>query len=163
MIVYHGSTEIIKKPDVAHSKRYLDFGRGFYLTTFEEQAKKWAVRKGMRREKQAVVNLYELKDNLSAYKVLSFDGENEQWLDFVCACRKGEHINQSYDIIIGSVADDDVFKVVDMYFRGLWEKERVLNELKYYKMNDQICITNQAVLDKVLAYKGSYEVMRYDR
>ena len=163
MIVYHGSTEIIEKPDVAHSKRYLDFGRGFYLTTFEEQAKKWAVRKGMRREKQAVVNLYELKDNLSAYKVLSFDGENEQWLDFVCACRKGEHINQAYDIIIGSVADDDVFKVVDMYFRGLWAKERVLNELKYYKMNDQICITNQAVLDEVLAYKGSYEVMRYDR
>ena len=40
MIVYHGSTEIIKNPDVVHSKRYLDFGRGFYITTFENQAKK---------------------------------------------------------------------------------------------------------------------------
>ncbi len=29
MIVYHGSTEIIKNPDVVHSKKYLDFGRGF--------------------------------------------------------------------------------------------------------------------------------------
>ena len=28
MIAYHGSTEIIKKPDVVHSKKYLDFGRG---------------------------------------------------------------------------------------------------------------------------------------
>lgn len=31
MIVYHGSTEIIKNPDVVHSKKYLDFGRGFYI------------------------------------------------------------------------------------------------------------------------------------
>ena len=27
MIVYHGATDIIKKPDVFHSKRYLDFGK----------------------------------------------------------------------------------------------------------------------------------------
>ena len=159
MIVYHGTTEIIEKPDVAHSKRYLDFGKGFYLTTYEEQAKKWAIRKGLRRETKAIVNFYELKDDLSAYRVLSFHNENEQWIDFVCACRKGEPLNLAYDIIIGSVADDDVFKVVDMYFRGLWDKERVLSELKYYKMNDQICITNQTVLDEVLVHKGSYEVM----
>jgi len=36
MIVYHGTTEMIVKPDVDYSKRYLDFGKGFYLTTFEE-------------------------------------------------------------------------------------------------------------------------------
>lgn len=29
------------------------------------------------------------------------------------------------DIVIGNVADDDVFKTVDMYFRGLWDKEKV--------------------------------------
>jgi len=36
MIVYHGSTEIIQMSDVNHSKKYLDFGKGFYLTTYEE-------------------------------------------------------------------------------------------------------------------------------
>ena len=55
-MVYHGTTEIIEKPDVAHSKRYLDFGKGFYLTTYEDQAKKWAIRKGLRRETKAIVN-----------------------------------------------------------------------------------------------------------
>lgn len=40
MIVYHGTTEVITKPDVIHSKKYLDFGKGFYLTMFEEQAKR---------------------------------------------------------------------------------------------------------------------------
>ena len=102
MIVYHGTTEIIKRPDVDHSKDYLDF---------------------------------------------------------VCACRKGEPLNQNYDIVIGNVANDDVFKTVDMYFRGLWDKQRVLQELRYYKMNDQICIVNQETLDKVLKFKKYYEVM----
>lgn len=62
MIVYHGGVEVIKNPDVYHSKRYLDFGRGFYLTSHETQAKKWALRKGLRQEKNAIVNVYELKD-----------------------------------------------------------------------------------------------------
>ncbi len=160
MIVYHGSSEIIEKPDIKFSKKYLDFGRGFYLTSFENQAKKWAIRKGMRQNKLGIVNIYELKDNWKDYKVLSFEKENERWLDFVCACRKGENLNKDYDIIVGNVANDDVFKTVDMYFRGLWDKEKVLEELRYYKMNDQICIVKQDVLEQALAFKDSYEVER---
>lgn len=158
MIVYHGSTEIIQNPDVVHSKKYLDFGKGFYITSFENQAKKWAIRKGMRQEKSPIVNVYELSEDWKDFRVLSFEKENEKWLDFVCACRKGESLNKEYDIIIGSVADDDVFKTVDMYFRGLWDKKKVLEELTYYKMNDQICIVNQEILDQVLIFKEAYEV-----
>ena len=83
------------------------------------------------------VNVYELSEEWDDFKVLSFEKENEKWLDFVCACRKGQPLNKEYDIIIGNVADDDVFKTVDMYFRGLWDKEKVLGELRYYKMNNQ--------------------------
>lgn len=158
MIVYHGSTEIIQKPDVIHSKKYLDFGNGFYLTSFENQARKWAARKGMRQEKSGIVNVYELSENWSDFHVLSFEKENEKWLDFVCACRKGKSLNKDYDIIIGNVADDDVFKTVDMYFRGLWDKQQVLKELRYYKMNNQICIVNQDTLNKVLTFQEAYEV-----
>lgn len=158
MIVYHGTTETIERPDVKHSKRFLDFGKGFYLTTFEEQAKKWAIRKGMRQEKTAIVNIYNMDENWDDFRVLSFEKENEKWLEFVCACRKGEPLNAEYDIIIGNVADDDVFKTVDMYFRGLWDKKKVLEELRYYKMNNQICIVNQKTLDQVLTFQKSYEV-----
>jgi hypothetical protein len=158
MIVYHGSTEIIRKPDVIHSKRYLDFGNGFYLTSYEDQAKKWAVRKGMRLGKSAFVNVYELIESWDGLNVLSFDQENEKWLEFVCACRRGEPLNEAYDIVIGNVADDDVFKTVDMYFREIWDKKKVLEELRYYKMNNQICIVNQETLDKVLKFQNAYEV-----
>ena len=64
----------------------------------------------------------------------------------------------SYDIIIGAVADDDVFKSVNMYFRGLWDKQRTLEEIRFYKKNNQICITNQEVLEKVLTFQSSYIV-----
>lgn len=158
MIVYHGSTHIIKKPDIEHSKNYLDFGKGFYLTTYENQAKQWAVRKGSRQGKQCIVNEYELLEDWKELKILSFENENEHWLEFVCDCRKGVNRNQEYDMVIGNVADDDVFKTVDMYFRGIWSKEKVLEELRYYKLNNQICVVNQKTLDKMLIFKKSYEV-----
>lgn len=162
MRIYHGTTEVIENPDVKHSKRYLDFGKGFYLTTYETQAQKWALRKAMRKNTEAIVNIYELDENWERFRVLSFEEENDKWLDFVCACRKGEALNSDYDIIIGNVADDDVFKTVDMYFRGLWDKEKVLGELRYYKMNNQICIVNQETIDKLLTYVDYYEVKKND-
>lgn len=44
MIVYHASKIIIKSPDIYHSRDLLDFGKGFYLTSLAEQAKKYAQR-----------------------------------------------------------------------------------------------------------------------
>lgn len=158
MILFHGTTEIIENPDVRFSKSYLDFGKGFYLTTYQKQAEKWALRKALRKQKSAIVNVYELADDLGKYNILQFKQENEKWLDFVCACRRGDHIYKNYDIIIGAVANDDVFKTVDMYFRGIWSKKKALEELRYYKMNDQICVINQEVLDKKLFFQKAYQV-----
>lgn len=158
MIVYHGSNKIIHQPDISFSKNYLDFGKGFYVTTFKNQAEKWAKRKVSRYGGNAIVNEYELCEAFCHFNILKFEQENEKWLDFVFNCRKGINVNEKYDIVIGSVADDDVFKTIDMYFRGLWNKERTITELRYYKMNDQICITKQEVLSNVLNFSKYYEV-----
>ena len=159
MLVYHGSIYKIEFPDVKFSKKYLDFGQGFYLTTFQKQEEKWALRKADRIETGiATVNIYELKDNLKDYKVKKFDSDNESWLDFVCQCRKGEDVYKQYDLIIGPVADDDVFKTINMYFRKLWDKTKTLEELRYYKLSNQICITNQKAVEKLLSFKSSYIV-----
>lgn len=161
MIVYHGSLMEIQSPNILHSKAYLDFGKGFYVTTYPEQAERWAKRKYMRSgENTPIVNVYELSDTYKQYRVLEFRDpeDDEKWLDFVCACRDGEELYKDYDIIIGGVADDDVFKSVDMYHRGIWDKQRTLQELKYYKKNNQIAIVNDAVLRDVLKFKSSYIV-----
>ena len=74
--------------------------------------------------------------------------------------RRGERVYERYDIIIGAVANDDVFKTVDLYFRGVWDKQKTLSQLRYYKMNDQVCITSQTLLKNELIYQRSYQVER---
>ena len=157
MIVYHGSTEIIKNPDVVHSKKYLDFGRGFYITTFENQAKKWAVRKGMRQKKTAIVNVYELSEEWSGFRVLSFEKENEKWLDFVCACRKGQSLNKEYDIIIGNVADDDLQRYNgDLLYQGLTLGELLNKVGRHALLLEQLeHVIAHYVVDNALAGNGA--------
>lgn len=38
MKVFHGGISAIEKPEASFSKRYLDFGKGFYVTTYKQQA-----------------------------------------------------------------------------------------------------------------------------
>lgn len=45
MILYHGSLEIIEKPAILEPNRTMDYGKGFYTTTSQEQADKWVARK----------------------------------------------------------------------------------------------------------------------
>ena len=156
MRLYHGTNQEIVKPNVEFSKKYLDFGKGFYLTSYKEQSEKWALRKAARLGGKPTINIYELVEDFASYKVCSFETENELWLDFVCNCRKGDLIYQQYDLVMGRVADDDVFKTIDMYFKNLWTKEKVLKELRYYQENNQVCIINQQIIEKQLVFLESY-------
>ena len=65
---------------------------------------------------------------------------------------------KQYDIIKGSVANDKVYIVVDMYYRGIWDIERTIKELRFYEHNNQICLLTQELADKHLTFKKSYEV-----
>ena len=42
--VYHGSTHRVEHPLVALGRKNLDFGQGFYVTTYRAQAIPWAMR-----------------------------------------------------------------------------------------------------------------------
>jgi len=159
MIVYHGSTEIIKKPDVLHSYRLLDFGQGFYVTTVKEQAMRWARRKaGLQKGKSAVVNCYQMADDIDGLKRKTFSEDLMEWIDFVCKCRDGNTDYREYDLISGKVANDKVFRVVDLYRTGIWEKDRALKEIKAYPNYDQIAFITQKAIDKLLSYDSYFEV-----
>ena len=53
MILYHGSSLEIAKPDLMHSRPNVDFGRGFYVTPLYQQAEKWCG-KFIRRGKDGI-------------------------------------------------------------------------------------------------------------
>ncbi|MBQ9242939.1 MAG: DUF3990 domain-containing protein [Proteobacteria bacterium] len=157
MLVYHGSTLEILNPDILHSKRFVDFGIGFYVTSFAIQAEKWAYRKAMRKSLPAIVNVYEF-NNYENFNIKKFDRMDEDWLNFVCDCRNGSETYKAYDAVIGNIADDDVFKCVNMYIDGIWDISRTLQELKYYKKNDQIALLTQKIIDETLSFVNSYKV-----
>lgn len=159
MIVYHGSSIIIKSPDVLHSYRPLDFGKGFYVTTVKEQAERWARRKAdLNGQSGAIVNCYQMSNQTNGLSVKTFHEDLVEWIDFVCRCRDGETDYLQYDIICGKVADDKVFRVVDLYHSGIWEKERALKEIKVYPHYDQIAFISQKAIDQLLTFDYSYEV-----
>ena len=158
MIVYHGSSEVVRQPDILHSYRALDFGKGFYVTTVQEQAERWARRKASMVGSRAIVNQYQMDDDMTELQVKRFPDDLSDWIEFVCDCRDGKLGYQDYDLIIGKVANDKVFRVVDMYHSGIWDKERAIMEIRAYPNYDQLAFITQIAIDKLLRFKGYLEV-----
>lgn len=159
MIVYHGSYCVVKTPSITFSRDSLDFGKGFYVTSIKTQAINWTER-FKKRGKKAYLNSYsldidKLKENC---KVKIFNSYNLEWLDFIIECRNMSDIYMKYDIIIGGIADDKIYNTIELYQDNLIEKDEALKRLKYYKPNEQICITNQNVIDKYLKFRYEEEV-----
>lgn len=108
MILYHTSYMIVEKPDLEHSREYLDFGKGFYLTSLRDQAVLYSER-FLLRGRQAFLCEYNLSESYRDLSINTFEAYDEEWLDFVFQCRKGEDKSE-YDIVIGGIADDKIFK-----------------------------------------------------
>ncbi len=138
MILYHGSNVEVEEPKLLKIQRELDFGKGFYTTSSLEQASKWAERTAKRlKDKQGIVSVYELDEQfLSQLKVLRFDKPNADWLRFVATHRKGEAVNEEWDIIIGPVADDQTMPVIDLYLDGAYDEEEAIKRLLPQKLKD---------------------------
>ena len=44
MRLYHGSDQIVERPEIIHKDHKTDFGEGFYTTESKKQAESWANR-----------------------------------------------------------------------------------------------------------------------
>ena len=139
MIVYHGGTAIIENPDVKFSKKYLDFGRGFYVTTYKEQAEKWA-----RKYDTSFINIYEYHEN-SNLKIKEFTLMTEEWLDFIINCRNGK--KHEYDIVIGAMADDQVYNYVNDLINGIITREAFWELAKFKHPTHQIAFCSKNALN----------------
>lgn len=115
MILYHGSYTKIINPRILTQEKGRDFGFGFYTTTIQNQAERWAIRsarfysKKTSREENAVVNIYEYDEKSAGnLKTKSFKDADSEWLDFVINCRSDLNYRHDFDIVSGKIADDNV-------------------------------------------------------
>lgn len=155
--VYHAGTEIIETPKCGVGRKNLDFGQGFYLTDIYDQALNFARSKAVDRKSPGIINVYLLDKGalLQEAKSLIFEKYDDAWLEFIVACRAGEKVWTEYDYIEGGVADDRVINTVNLYIQGYISKERALQNLRYLKPNNQICIINQDLLNRHLKFTES--------
>ena len=159
MIVYHGSTVIVKQPAILHTERMADFGAGFYTTSNKEQALIWARLVAVRRElSEHYISIYEfdLKKAEKELAILRFSEPDEAWLDFVCTNRRSLVITNAYDMVFGPVANDKVYTVVQYYENGVYDKDEAIKRLKVDKLYDQILFHTEKALGccKFKYYEG---------
>ena len=140
MILYHGSIDLVDKPEIRKGDVYLDFGVGFYTTTSYEQAERWA-RIKMRRHNTAVgyVSVYEfdLDAATEALSIDKFEAADEKWLEFVVNNRKGVPAGDTKDMHIGPVADDNVYQSIRLFETGAYDAEYTVKKLRTEVLQDQ--------------------------
>lgn len=157
MTLYHGSLEIVEKPQILQANRPLDFGTGFYTTTSLQQARRW-VKLRMEQSQVSVgfINIYQYTPKRDLHTRL-FRSANEAWVDFVHANRTVQDYNHDYDIVTGTVANDNVYLSFNLYESGIITKRELIRRLKTYKLVDQLLFHTERSLD-TLEYVGNKEV-----
>ena len=150
MRLYHGSNVVIESINLAMCRPYKDFGKGFYLTDIEEQAKQMAKRVSRIYGGSPVVNTFEIQDDfreMSDIKIMDFGIQTtEEWAKFVMNNRNRTFTDEEntlcnkdnkYDIVIGPVADDNMALLFRQYENEIIDFETLLKGMIYKKTSSQ--------------------------
>jgi len=152
MILYHGSNIIVEKHNLVLSRKTLDFGPGFYTTVNKEQAiefaRKVAIRKKQKNQSVCVYN-YDVETAKQVLDILEFSLPDRLWLDFVHENRQGIYAGKPFDLIIGPVANDDVFETLILYEQGILNTEQTLEALKIRELYSQFVFKTEKALSSL--------------
>ena len=185
MIIYHGSKDIIEKPEFGKGNRKNDYGLGFYCTENVELAKEWAC---SNNETNGYANQYEI--DLSSYKVLDLREEQYSILNWMALLLKfrtfdvnnlisvqaKEYILENfyvdveeYDVIIGYRADDSYFSFAKDFINNTISVEQLAEAMRLGELGIQIVLKSKKAFDTVkyisyeLAESKEYYVKRVSR
>ncbi len=185
MIIYHGSKDIIEKPEFGKGNKKNDYGLGFYCTENVELAKEWAC---SNNETNGYANQYEI--DLSAYKVLDLREEKYSILNWMALLLKfrtfdvntpisaqaKEYILENfyvdveeYDVIIGYRADDSYFSFAKDFINNTISVEQLAEAMRLGELGIQIVLKSKKAFDTVkfisyeLAECKEYYVKRVSR
>ncbi len=160
MRLFHGSTVCVSRPRLLAASRRLDFGAGFYTTSSETQARRWAqIKKRREASDRAMLSVYEadLQNVDVRLSIKRFDAPTEEWLDFVMANRMGSSGSRIHDIVAGPVANDTLYETLSLYERSILTRAETIVRLRTHKLADQVAFLTEAGLN-VLSFVEGVEV-----
>ena len=149
----------MEKPNLDLSRKNLDFGIGFYTTVNKDQAvafvKKISIRKGQKSQSVSAYN-FDMDSAESTLDILRFPAPDKLWLDFVHQNRHGTYTGKLYDLVIGPVANDDVFATLLIYEQGILNVKQTLEALKVKELYNQYVFKTEKALS-LLKFTNSFD------
>lgn len=150
LIVYHGSKKGIVGEIAPISRESCDFGKGFYLGTDPAQPLTLIC-----DEKKPI--LYTMKFDLTGLKVLEVE-MNLEWAMLIAYYRgymeevkgndiykKYEKMADGYDVILGYIANDRMYRVMKSFFEKEITDEALIHSLSALDLGRQyVCKTQKA-------------------
>lgn len=169
LIVYHGSTSIIKCPEFGKGKPENDYGLGFYCTQSEEMAKEWACAKGT----DGYANYYSFDTSgLSILKLTGGEYHILNWLAILLenrifslnngVARQGRDYlihtflpdYKSYDVIQGYRANDSYFAFSRSFLNNGISLSQLERAMVLGKLGEQIVLKSEKAFQQ-LHYLGN--------
>ena len=162
--LYHGSPDIIRKPEYGIGNTHNDFGLGFYCTESKELAKEWACTS----LNGGFSNHYALDMNyLSVLNINSEDYTILNWIAVLVSNRFfragspnagramrylteefGLNVN-AYDIIKGYRADDAYYDFADAFLNNAITVNQLAAAMKLGSLGEQIVIKAKRAFDNL--------------
>lgn len=163
-ILYHGSEQIIEKPQFGKGARTNDYGRGFYCTENIELAKEWACSKntnGFANQYEldmtgmSVLNLTSseyhilnwlaiLADNRTYWERSSISEQAKKYLQENFLIESGD-----YDIIIGYRADDSYFSFAQDFVANTISLQQLDKAMHLGKLGEQVVLKSQKAFEQI--------------
>lgn len=176
MIIYHGSKDIIEKPEFGRGNARNDYGLGFYCTENVELAKEWAC---TNNETNGYANKYEL--DLSEYNVFDLRKNEYSILNWIAILLKFRTFDlnsplslqakeyilnnfyidvEDYDVIIGYRADDSYFSFAKDFINNAISVEQLAKAMQLGELGIQIVLKSKKAFDSIKF--ANYEVAECD-
>ena len=108
-----------------------------------------------------MVSVYEYNEHYAQKDLIvhTFTKPDGEWLDYIKQNRQKQYNGQFYDVVIGPVANDDVFASIRLFERGILSLETFIIELKTWVYTDQYCLKSSKAL-QYLSFCEAFEVGR---
>ena len=169
MILYHGSKDIITRPEFGTGYPYNDYGRGFYCTESPDLAREWACFEN----RDGFANKYAMDlKGLSVLKLTDGSYNILNWLSILLANRKfsitasiarqakNYLLNnflpeyEDYDIIIGYRADDSYFSFASAFLHNTISLNQLEKAMYLGKLGEQIVLKSEEAFSRIKFIKA---------
>lgn len=148
ILLYHGSKSSIVGEIAPKSREMCDFGKGFYMGTDPgqpltlicdfEKSKFYVVSVDMRN-----LDTIEIKADLDWAMLVAYHRGRMEQIKGTALYNKYSMIDAGKDIVIGNIANDRMFYVLDNFFTGVITDMALVNSLSALKLGKQYVATTE--------------------